>query len=250
VKHGDTSRRVAALYDIHGNLPALEAVLEEVRRADVDLILVGGDVVPGPMPRECLDALLRLETPVQFIRGNGDRVVLAQMRGEEPREVPEPFREDIRWNARQLSAEHQEALAAWPAMVWLSIAGLGDTLFCHASPRNDTDIFTRATPEARLAGFLEGAGAQIIVCGHTHMQFDRRIGDVRIVNAGSVGMPYGNPGAYWLLLGPGIEFRCTEYDLAHAAEGVRQTNYPSADQFAAKSILKPPREEQILKAFG
>ena len=243
--------RVAALYDIHGNLPALEAVLDDVRRAGVDLLVIGGDVVPGPMPRDCLDALLNFELPIQFIRGNGDRVVRAQMRGEEPLEVPEAFREDIRWNARQLSGEHEKVLARWPATVRISIAKLGDVLFCHASPRNDTDIFTRVTPDERVAPLVQDVGSvSVIVCGHTHMQFEREIGGVRIVNAGSVGMPYGDPGAYWLLLGPGIELRKTEYDLAGAAERVRQTNYPSAERFAEKSILQPPSEEQILAVFG
>src|SRR4051812_28758439 len=99
--------RIAALYDIHGNLPALEAVLADVRQAGADEIVVGGDVLPGPIPRESLECLLDLDIPVRFIRGNGDRVVLGAMRGEEPTEVPELFRDGIRWNARQLSAEHE-----------------------------------------------------------------------------------------------------------------------------------------------
>src|SRR3954471_7992540 len=167
---------VAALYDIHGNLPALEAVLEDVRRAGAQQIVIGGDVVPGPMPGETLDLLLGLDLPVRFIRGNGDRVVLGQMRGEETTEVPEPFREDIRWNARQLTAEHQRILARWPATTELEIDGFGNVLFCHASPRNDIDIFTRETPEERLKPLFEETAASIVVCGHTHMQFDRKIG--------------------------------------------------------------------------
>jgi hypothetical protein len=73
--------RVAALYDIHGNLPALEAVLQDVRQADVDQIVVGGDVVPGPMPRETLGRLLDLGLPTHFIYGNGELAILAQMEG-------------------------------------------------------------------------------------------------------------------------------------------------------------------------
>ena len=93
---------VAAIYDIHGNLPALEAVLDDIRQAEVDRVVVGGDVLPGPMPRETLARLLDLDIPVQFIMGNGDRVVLAQMAGSESSEVPEQFREVMRWNAQQL----------------------------------------------------------------------------------------------------------------------------------------------------
>jgi hypothetical protein len=80
------------------------------------------------------------------------------------------------------------------------------------------------------------------------MQFDRTIGDVRVVNAGSVGMPFGPPGADWLLLGSEVELRRTTYDLARAAERVRQTAYPQADDFAA-SIIAPPSADAMLAAF-
>lgn len=239
--------RVAALYDIHGNLPALEAVIADVRAANAELIVVGGDILPGPLPVETLDYLLDLDLPVRFILGNGDRVVLAQMRGIEPADVPEQFREGIRWNAKQLTAEHERVLASWPATLRLKIAGLGDVLFCHATPRNDTDIFTRLTPEDRLLPIFQAVDARLVICGHTHMQFDRTVGGVRVVNSGSVGMPYGEPGAYWLLLSPRIELRRTVYNFAKAAARIRATTYPEAENFAANSILKPPSESQILK---
>ena len=90
----------------------------------------------------------------------------------------------------------------------------------------------------------------MVICGHTHMQFDRTIGPVRVVNAGSVGMPFGEPGAYWLLLGPTVELRKTTYDLEAAAERVRKTTYPQAEEFASRNILQPPSEEQMLEAFA
>lgn len=242
--------RVAAIYDIHGNLPALEAVLEGVRQASVDEIVAGGDVVPGPMPRETLELLLGLEIPVRFIQGNGDRVVLGAMRGAEPEEVPEQFREGIRWNARQLSAEHESVLASWPTTVRMKIDGLGDVLFCHASPRNDTDVFTRLTPEQTLLPIFRELNADLVICGHTHMQFDRMIGDVRVINAGSVGMPFGEPGAFWLLLGPEIQLRRTSYDFFKAANQIRATNYPDAIDFADRKVLHPASEEEMLDAFA
>jgi putative phosphoesterase len=241
--------RVAAIYDIHGNLPALEAVLQDIRQADIDHVVVGGDVLPGPMPRETLACLLDLEIPVQFIQGNGDRVVLAQMAGTESQEVPEQFREVMRWTAQQLYPEDERALGSWPKTLRVEIRGLGEVLFCHATPRSDTEVFTRLTPEERLAPVFEGLGVAVVVCGHTHMQFDRTIGTVRVVNAGSVGMPFGEPGADWLLLGPDVEFRHTPYDLTNAAERIRDTNYPQALDFAAHNVLKPPTEREILEAF-
>jgi putative phosphoesterase len=242
--------RVAALYDIHGNLPALEAVLEDVRRANVDEIVVGGDVLPGPMPRETLERLLGLEIPIRFIRGNGDRVVLGAMRGQEPSEVPEPFREGIRWNARELTAAHEKVLTSWPGTTRMVINGLGQVLFCHATPRNDTDVFTRLTPEDRLLPLFRDLAADVVVCGHTHMQFDRVIGGVRVINAGSVGMPFGKPAGYWLLLGPDLQFQQTSYDLTKAAERIRSTAHPNANEFADRSVLHPPSEDEMLKAFS
>jgi putative phosphoesterase len=242
--------RVAAIYDIHGNLPALEAVLEEIRRSDVDQVVVGGDVMPGPMPREALARLLDLDMPVQFIQGNGDREVLAQMGGTETGTVPEPFREVVRWTAQQLYPEHERLLAGWPRTLGIEVGDLGEVLFCHATPRNDTDVFTRLTSEDRLLALFEGLDVPLVVCGHTHMQFDRAIGRVRVVNAGSVGMPYGEPGAYWLLLGEKAELRRTHYDLPEAAERIRATNYPQAQDFAARNVLRPPSEEEMLQAFS
>ncbi|HEX4963727.1 MAG TPA: metallophosphoesterase family protein [Thermoanaerobaculia bacterium] len=242
--------RVAALYDIHANLPALEAVLQEIRRVDVDQIVVGGDVLPGPMPRETIAFLLGLDIPVRFIQGNGDREVLALLRGTETSAVPEPFREAMRWVAQQLRPEDEPLLAGWPATLRVPIQGLGEVLFCHATPRNDTEIFTRLTPEDRLLPVFAGLDVPIVVCGHTHMQFDRTIGKTRVLNAGSVGMPFQEPGAYWLLLGPGVELRHTPYDLAAAAERIRGTKYPQAQDFAARNVLQPPSEKETLEAFA
>ncbi len=242
--------RVAAIYDIHANLPALEAVLQDIRLAEVDQVVVGGDVLPGPMPNETMACLLNLDIPVQFIRGNGDRVVLAQMRGTESSDVPAQFREAVRWVARQLHPEHERLLASWPKTCRVEIRGLGGVLFCHATPRNDTEIFTRLTPEDRLVPVFEGLDVSVVVCGHTHMQFDRKVGSIRVLNAGSVGMPFGEPGAYWLLLGSSIQLRHTPYDLAKASERIRDTEYPQAQEFAARNVSQPPSEEKTLEAFS
>ena len=242
--------RVAAIYDIHGNLPALEAVLQDIRQAEVDRVVVGGDVVPGPMPRQAIARLLDLDIPVQFIQGNGDRAVLEQMAGTETGSIPEQFREVMRHSAQQLDPEHERLLASCPKTFRVEIPGLGAVLFCHATPRNDTEIFTRLTPEDGLLPAFAGVNESVVICGHTHMQFDRMIGKIRVVNAGSVGMPYGEAGAFWLLLGPDVHLRHTPYDLAKAASRIRETNYPQAEEFAAGNILQTPLEEEMLERFG
>jgi predicted phosphodiesterase len=253
--------RVAAICDIHGNLPALEAVLQDIRHAEVDQIVVGGDVVPGPMPRETLAHLLDLDIPVQFVYGNGELAVLAQMSATDPGTVtywgttsgaplPEPLREVVRWTAQQLHPEYDRLLASWPKTLRLEIGGLGAVLVCHATPRNETEIFTRLTAEERLLPVFEGLNVSAVVCGHTHMQFDRMIGRIRVVNAGSVGMPFGEPGADWLLLGPDVQLRHTDYDLAEAARRIRGTRYPQAEDVAAHYVLQPPSETEMLELFG
>ncbi len=241
--------RVAALYDIHGNLPALEAVLRDVEQAGVDHIVVGGDVVPGPMARETVTALAGLAVATQFIQGDGEREVLARLAGGDSGTVPEHVREVIRWVGLDLSSEQVRLLGGWPQTLRLRIPGLGDVLFCHATPRSDKELFTRLTPEDRLLSVFEPVDEPMVICGHTHMQFDRRIGGARVVNAGSVGMPFGTPGADWLLLGPGVELRHTPYDLAAAAARVRATDYPQAHEFAADNVLQPPLESEMLEVF-
>lgn len=240
---------VAALYDIHGNLPALEAVLAEIRQLQVDELVIGGDVVPGPMPAETLGALLNLQLSAHFIYGNGEIAVLEQRAGTPPASVPEQYRPVTQWTAEQLSSEHERILAAWPKTVRLNTPGLGDVLFCHATPRNENEIFTRLTPEERLLPIFREINAAVVVCGHTHMQFERMVGATRVVNAGSVGMPFGEPGADWLLLGPSVEFRHTPYDFAKAAERIAGTSYPRADEFASRNVLNPPSEAAMLELF-
>lgn len=238
---------IAALYDIHGNLPALEAVLADVRRSAAETIVVGGDVMPGPMCPEALDLLREQDVPVLFIRGNGDREVLAIRAGSREGSFPDSVREVMHWVAGALTAEQARFAAAWPETVTLEVDGLGPVLFCHATPRDDNEIFTPITPEARVEPALEGVGPDLVICGHTHMQFDRNIGSKRVVNAGSVGMPFGEPGAYWILLGPEVGLRRTEYDLAAAASRIRDTDYPQSEEFAEGNVQHRPSEAEMTK---
>ena len=200
---------VAALYDIHGNLAALDAVLAEV--PDDATIVVGGDVCAGgEQPSETLARLRGLGDRVRWVRGNADRELFPGEGGL----VPEPLVEATR---SKLSEEDIAFLHDRP-----EAQQIDDVLYCHASPRNDVDIFTQRTPEERIAFLFEGLDVPTVVCGHTHTQYERTVAGVHVVNAGSVGMPYEEePGAYWLL------------DLAH-----RRTPYDGAE-------LKATREEAV-----
>jgi diadenosine tetraphosphatase ApaH/serine/threonine PP2A family protein phosphatase len=172
------------------------------------------------------------------------------MAGIRASRVPEQFRDVMRWSAQQLYPECEQLLASWAKTLCVEVRGLGEVLFCHVTPRDDNEIFTRLTAEERLLPIFEGLNVSVVVCGHTHMQFDRMVGAIRVVNAGSVGMPFAEPGAYWLLLKPDVQLRHTPYNLTKAAARIRKTNYPQAQDFAAHHVLQPPSEEKMLETFS
>jgi putative phosphoesterase len=229
--------KVAALYDIHGNLPALEAVVAEVEREGLDAIVVGGDVAAGPpQPKEVVE-LIRSLPHAHCIRGNADRL-----------DAPE-FQDDrgLAWLLELLDREQADWLMGLPFS-----AVLDDTLYVHATPRDDETVITELTTDERLAELLAGVEQRRVVAGHTHMQLERRVGDVLLFNAGSVGRPYeALPGAYWGLLdGQTVDLRRTEYDLERAAGLVRSSGHPLADELADENVLRVPTRAEALAVFG
>jgi putative phosphoesterase len=231
--------RVAAISDIHGNLPALEAVLAEVDREGVDEIVVAGDTAHGPWPGEVVDLLV--ERGARCVRGNADREVI---------EKSDRYGPLAAWSADRLGERRLAVVGSWPLTVELSVAGLGAVLVCHSTPRSEDPIYTRITPDDELASLLDGVSAEVVVCGHTHMQYDRRLSTgLRVVNAGSVGMPYeGRRGAYWALLGPDVEFRRTEYDVEAAVAGIELVAAPVREQLL-EQLLDPPDPESTTEHF-
>jgi putative phosphoesterase len=228
--------RVAALYDIHGNLPALEAVLAEVERERVDAIVVGGDIASGPPAPGAVVDLVRSLPGAHCIRGNADRLHDRQHAGDE----------GLEWLLAQLDDEQIEWLVTLPFSVVLD-----DTLYVHATPQDDETVVTDATTDEKLAGLLGDVEQRRVVAGHTHMQLERRAAGRLFVNAGSVGWPYeGRTGAYWALLDDGVSFRRTEYDLERAAELVRSSGHPRADEIATENILASASREEAIAVFG
>ena len=240
--------RVAAVYDIHGNLVALEAALEAIEASGVDLIVVGGDIAWGPLPAECVERLRTLGDACRYVRGDADRDVLESLLAAEPDGTDETELVS-RWCAEQLPEEQREFLRGQPEALSLEIDGLGPTLFCHGSPRSDRDRMTVGTAEDRLLPMLAGVRERVVVCGHTHAQFDRTVGDHRIVNAGSVGLQFGERGAHWALLGPAVEFRRTEYDYDHAVARIRASGCPIAEKFVER-VLDPPPASTAVERWG
>ncbi|MGE5136356.1 MAG: metallophosphoesterase family protein [Gemmatimonadota bacterium] len=242
-------RSVAVLADIHGVLPALEAVLAEPDVASADRVVLAGDLAAGPQPVATLDLLARLGDRALWIRGNADRELVEYARGERT-DMPD---EVSAWAAGQLRPDQLDLLAGLPLSATLPVAGLGEVLFCHATPRDDEEVALVDSRLARWAEVLSGLPAEVttVVCGHTHMPFTRLAHGRLVVNPGSVGMPYGRPGAHWALLGPGAALRCTPFDLDDAcAQVAAGSAFPGAAEWADYFIRARATDADALTAFG
>lgn len=231
--------RVAVLSDIHGNLPALRAVLSDLEDEGVRSVVVAGDTISGPWPVEVFDAVAALDA--RNVRGNADREVLERSTRYGPLAT---------WCADRLGAERLEVAASWPLTLELDVDGLGRVLVCHSTPTSDEPIYTRITPEGELVELLGPVEADVLVSGHTHVQYDRTLtSGLRVVNPGSVGMPYeGQPGAFWALLGPSVELRRTDYDVAATVESVRALAVP-VDERLLDHLIDPPTSDETTAYF-
>jgi putative phosphoesterase len=219
---------------VHGNLPALEAVLAEVERERVDAIVLGGDCIHGPQPKETLDRLRGLGDRALWIRGNTDRLI-AGGDGSDGLHT---------WVAETLGRENVAFLESLPLIRRLEVDGLGETLFCHATPHDDETIVTPLTPDERLAEILAGVDADAVVAGHTHMQQDRTVAGIRWINAGSVGLPYEDDiKAFWTLLGPDVDFRRTAFDISAAIRAFESVGREDAARFVENFRIAPSRQE-------
>jgi predicted phosphodiesterase len=244
--------RVAVLADIHGNLPALEAVLAEVDAAGVDAIVLPGDMTVGPLQTQTLDLLWSLGERAVWVRGNCERSLVEVFDGTFAADDTRNEAGTI-WAGRQLTRAWRDRLAALPLTVRLEVDGLGPVRFCHATARDDEEIVLVDSPLEWFAEGFAGVEEPTVVCGHTHMPFDRLADGRRIVNPGSVGMPYGPPGAaaYWALLGPGVQLRRTPYDAPAAAARMRQSGWPGTAAFVDENVLHgPPSDAEALALFG
>jgi predicted phosphodiesterase len=241
---------VAALYDVHGNLPALDAVLADPAFARADAVVVGGDVAAGPMPAEVLDRLAGLDVPVRWVRGNADREVVAHFdRGDTDPSIygaDAPAERADAFTAARIDARHRDLLARFEDVVRIDGA-----LYCHGSPRSDEEIITALTPAERLEPMLAWIEEPLVVCGHTHHQFMLRAGEQRVVNAGSVGMPYeGRAGAFWLLVTDGEpEPRRTQYDVEAAAAALRASGFPDIEDVIRESLVEPVGAAFVARHF-
>jgi putative phosphoesterase len=234
--------RVAVISDVHANIPALEAVLAEIAQARVDLVVSCGDLTWGAEPDRTVELIEGLGTRAVCVRGNGDRAVIELAGG-----VREPSRPREVWMLAQHSAASVQFVSRFAFSVVVEIEGLGAVRFCHGSPRSDTELVTPRTTAERFDALMAGADENMLVTGHTHLQFDRGVAGRRSVNPGSVGLPYsgGTPGtAFWALLGPDVELRQTRYDVSGALEVGPRLGDPAAETIA-ELLTSPPSPQEM-----
>jgi predicted phosphodiesterase len=230
--------RVAALYDVHGNVHALEAVLADVEREGADVILFGGDLGWGPFPRETVE-LARSLSQAEFVRGNADEM-------SSPEAMGEAYADRRAFVVGRLDQEQVDWLETRP-FSWSA----DDTLFVHANPKDIETPYFEWSSEEKLAAALTDVPESRVVSGHVHMQSNRAVGDKEWTCAGSVGFPHEDePGAYWALLVDGVpQFRRTAYDTECAAAAVRSSGHPWAERYAAE-IVRPETPATARATWG
>jgi putative phosphoesterase len=240
------SERVAVLADIHGNLPALDAVLAEPEVAAADRVVLLGDIALGPLPGPTLDRLAGLGERAVWVHGNCEREMVTAYDGGV---IPGPNGPSAAASAALIGRAHRDRLDGLPLTVTLEVEGLGPVLFCHASPRRDDEMVLVDSPPERWAEVLAEVTAPTVVCGHTHMPFDRLAAGRRVLNPGSVGMPYGHPGAAWAVLGPSVTLRQTAYDAEAAARAIAASGHADAREWASEYVLQHYSDTEALEAF-
>ena len=242
---------VAVISDIHGVLPALERVLAEPAVATAELIVVTGDHTWGPQPTEVLDRLVALGERAVLVRGNADRELLQMSRGVDVGLADDPLSV---WGAAQLQPEHQRLLDEMPEQVTMDVDGFGPVRFCHATPRDDEEVVLVDSRVERWADVLADLPDEVrtVVCGHTHMPFQRLVAGRLVVNPGSVGLPYGRPGAHWAVLAHGaVTMGRTLIDLrALVAEVAARSALPGVATWAEEHIGRPATDLEALAVFG
>ena len=213
--------RDAVLFDVHGNLAALDAVLAEARAEGFDRLLFGGDLVLfGPEPAACVDRLRGLGDQLAAIKGNTDRYVIDRQ-------------DDVaRW-ADALGDDRLAWLDALPAQLAVPEQ---DALLVHATPRGDEEMLMPETPASEAAAMLAGVDQHTLLCGHVHIQYRRPVAGHEVINPGSVGMPLdGDPRAAWAIVSDGqVELRRTAYDVEAVADRVEREDGPFADMVARR----------------
>lgn len=236
--------RIAVISDIHGNKPALDAVLAEIEREQVDRLVCLGDVAVGPQPGAALDLIAETGCPV--IMGNWDAAFLDGLPALQG-QLGQMLVQQAEWAAGQLSDAQREVMRGYVPSLELSLGDGLDALFFHGSPRSFDDVILASTPAEELDALLEGTDAPVLVGGHTHYQLVRGHREHVFVNPGSVGLPFRSlPAGERVRISPwaeyglltheegrlALELRRVDYDTESFLRGTLETGMPYAQWWA------------------
>lgn len=232
-------KKLAVLADIHGNSVALRAVLSDLaRQGGADAIIILGDLaVFGPDPVGVLNLLRQLSSAF-YVRGNTDRYLTEGNYPGQPHgtDWQAQVLDSFPWTARALGRSGLNFLASLPARQLLRLSPQHTILAVHGSPRSDEENIRPDTPVAELVPMINGQAYNLLLCAHTHLPCDRMVAGRRVVNVGSVGLPFdGDPRASYALvnLRPGgeyfLQFRRVSYDIEEVVRQLMAFNHPTAD---------------------
>lgn len=236
--------------DIHGVFPALRAVLEEESANPSEVLIVLGDSLAGPMPNETRELLQLHASRMVAILGNADREIMAVHYGTDQYTHQGVFQHA----ADSLNQSSLTWLASLPAFESLNLTGIGEVLICHATPQNDEDVVVVDSTIDRWNQVFDGLSEQVklVLMGHTHMPFQRLVNRRRVINPGSVGLPYGGSGAHWVRISDGvIETRITHFDIPNAiGEIVANSGFADARSWATEMLNSTSSDVDALKRMN
>lgn len=234
--------RLACLADVHANVAALDAVISSDLFSTVDAVAFLGCLTTGPEPQAVLERCMQLDAPSYFIAGNGERSVIELADGRTIDDWPVGP-----WVLDRHGAECVAMIRSWPKGLIADIAGLGRVRMCHGSPRSDIEVLTPNTIPARIRAATRDVTERVLVHGHTHLQYERTVGGLRLVGPGSVGNPYttGEFGARWAILGPDVQLIETPYDINAARTRIQASGYPSPKFL--ETLEHPPTPDEIIE---
>lgn len=235
--------KIAVLSDIHGNIDALKAVIDDVRAKEIDKVVLLGDLAfSGPFPKETLDYIRENLSDSTIIQGNTDEMIVKAFSDANYPHIPKnkTMANALIYSQKVLSNEDKEFLANLPEQHSEEIDGL-KLLFVHGSPRRNDEGITQKLKYSELEEIFEGVDANIIFCGHTHFPIIHQVGKKTVVNVGSVGRPFGeNPRAVYVMLDLteiaqrkfDLEHRYVKYDHNKVADDLENCDFEGSDILA------------------
>jgi predicted phosphodiesterase len=247
--------RLAVLSDIHGNLPALEAVLSDPNAFEVDHVIVTGDVISfGPFSRQTAE--LVIEKAWSVIRGNNEFFLVDYKTTRAPAEWDDPVQfAPTAWLDKQFDRKLKTIIGSWPDALHLRFRDAPPLQVFHGTPDSPWDSIYWTMPDEEVERQLSGVAANYVMCGHTHLPMDRQVGRWRIFNPGSVGVPLDGifSASYMILEGDqqgwSPTFRRVPFDYGAVFEGFEKSGYGKESGPMGRLVLEVYKTARPMLGF-